>query len=138
MASGSTELGTVAYLDSSALIKLVIPEPESEKLRAELALWSRHASSAVARTEVVRAAARVDPAARERARLIVRAVSLIAVTDEILERAANLEPPTLRSLDALHLASALSLGGVLGPVVTYDARLAEAASAVGLDVLAPE
>jgi uncharacterized protein len=138
VASGSTELGSVAYLDSSALIKLVVPEPESERLRSELASWSRHASSALARTEVVRAAVRVDPAARERARRIVQAVSLIAVTDEILDRAAELEPPTLRSLDAVHLASALSLDGVLGPVVTYDARLAEAASAVGLDVLAPQ
>lgn len=63
------------------------------------------------RTEVVRAAARVDPAAREPAGRVVRALSLIAVTDEILDRAARLEPLLLRSLDALHLASALSLGG---------------------------
>ncbi len=137
MASGSTDLGRVAYLDSSALIKLVIPEPESERLRAELASWRRHATSALARTEVVRAAARVDAAARERARRIVQAVSLIAVTDGILDRAAELEPPALRPLDALHLASALSLEGALGPVVTYDVRLAEAASAAGLDVVAP-
>jgi predicted nucleic acid-binding protein len=135
--SGSSDLGLVAYLDSSALIKLVIREPESEALRAELASWSRCATSALARTEVVRAAARVDPAARAPARRIVQAVSLIAVTDEILDRAAGLELPTLRSLDALHLASALSLKGVLGPVVTYDLRLAEAAVAVGLDVVAP-
>jgi predicted nucleic acid-binding protein len=137
VASGSTDLGLVAYLDSSALIKLVIPEPESRTLRAELASWTRHATSALARTEVVRAAGRVDPAARALAGRIVRAVSLIAVTDELLDRAATLEPPSLRSLDALHLASALSLGGVLGPVVTYDVRLAEAASAAGLDVIAP-
>jgi uncharacterized protein len=135
--SGATDLGPVAYLDSSALIKLVIPEPESHTLRSELASWSRHATSALARTEVVRAAGRVDPAARERARRILQAVSLIAVTDEILDRAADLGPGTLRSLDAVHLASALSLESVLGPVVTYDLRLAEAASAAGLTVVAP-
>lgn len=137
MASASTELGLVAYLDSSALIKLVIPEPESDALRAALAPWRRRVTSALARTEVVRAAARVDPGARERARRIVGAVSLISVTDEILDRAAELEPPGLHSLDAVHLASALSLQEVLGPVVTYDARLAGAASALGLDVATP-
>jgi uncharacterized protein len=137
VASGSADLGPVAYLDSSALIKLVIREPESDALRVELAFWHRHATSALARTEVVRAAARVAFAARERARRIVVAVSLIAVTDEILDQAADLRPPALRSLDALHLASALSLKEVLGPVVTYDLRLAQAAEAVGLDVLAP-
>jgi uncharacterized protein len=131
------DLAPVAYVDSSALIKLVVPEAQSEKLRIELARWTRHASSAIARTEVVRAAARVDTAAGERARRILGAVSLIAVTDAILDRAAELEPAALRSLDALHLASALSLEGALGPVVTYDVRLGEAATAAGLDVLAP-
>ncbi|HSL65487.1 MAG TPA: type II toxin-antitoxin system VapC family toxin [Gaiellaceae bacterium] len=131
------DLAPVAYVDSSALIKLVVPEAESEKLRAELERWTRHASSAVARTEVVRAAARVDAAAPARASRVLRALSLIAITDEILDRAAELEPLTLRSLDALHLASALSLEGALGPVVTYDVRLGEAAKTAGLDVLAP-
>jgi uncharacterized protein len=137
VANGSTDLGLVAYLDSSALIKLVVPEPESAPLRAELAAWTRHATSALARTEVIRAAARVDPAARALAGRVVQAVSLIAVTDNILDRAAGLEPRALRSLDALHLASALSLEAVLGAVVTYDTRLAEAAEAAGLDVVAP-
>jgi uncharacterized protein len=131
------ELAPVAYLDSSALIKLVVPEAESEQLRLELARWNRHASSALARTEVVRAAARVDDSARERARRIVGAISLIAVTHEILDRAAELEPAALRSLDALHLASALSLADALGSVVTYDLRLGDAATAAGLDVRAP-
>jgi uncharacterized protein len=131
------DLAPVAYLDSSALIKLAVPEAESEQLRLELARWSRHASSAFARTEVVRAAARVDTEARERAQRVVRAISLIAVTDEILDRAAELEPAALRSLDAVHLASALSLAGALGTVVTYDVRLGEAATAAGFDVRAP-
>jgi hypothetical protein len=128
----------VAYLDSSALIKLVIPEPESERLRGELRRWDRHASSALARTEVVRAAARVDLAAREPAGRVVQALSLIAVTDEILDRAASLEPLVLRSLDAIHLSSAIALGDVLGPLVTYDVDLGDAARAAGIDVLAPK
>jgi hypothetical protein len=131
------DLAPVTYLDSSALIKLVVPEAETEGLRVELARWTRHASSALARTEVVRAAGRIDSAAREAAWRVVRAISLVAVTDEILDRAAELEPVTLRSLDAIHLASALSLEEALGSVVTYDVRLAEAATAAGLDVRAP-
>jgi predicted nucleic acid-binding protein len=131
------DFAPVAYLDSSALIKLVVPEAETERLRLELAAWSRYASSALVRIEVVRAAARVDARARERARRVVGAISLVAVTDEILDRAAELEPATLRSLDAVHLASALSLEDALGSVLTYDVRLQEAATAAGVDVRAP-
>ena len=131
------DLGAVAYVDSSALIKLVIPEAETEPLRRELARWERHASSALVRTEVLRAAARANPAARQPAQGVVRALSLIAVSDEILDRAALLEPAALRSLDAVHLASALFLDGALGALVTYDARLGEAARAAGLDVRSP-
>ncbi len=80
---------------------------------------------------------RVDAEAGERARRVVRAISLIAVTDAILDRAADLEPAALRSLDAVHLASALSLEEALGSVVTYDVRLGEAAKAAGLDVRTP-
>ena len=68
---------------------------------------------------------------------VVRALTLIAVTDEILTRAAHLEPPLLRTLDAVHLATALSLAEALGPIVTYDLRLADAARAAGIAVLAP-
>jgi uncharacterized protein len=137
-ANGLSELGPIAYLDSSALIKLVVPERETDKLRHELRGWTRTASSALVRTEVVRAAARVDAAFAEQARRVVRAISLVAVTGAILDRAAALAPPTLRSLDALHLATALSLEGALGAIVTYDARLAEAAVAAGVEVLAPQ
>jgi predicted nucleic acid-binding protein len=131
------ELDAIAYVDSSALIKLIVPEAESEALRHELEGWGRHASSAIARTEVVRAAARVDPAAREPARRLLETVSLIAVSDQILDRAASLAPASLRSLDALHLASALALGPALGSVITYDVRLGDAARATGADVRAP-
>jgi len=126
-----------AYVDSSALVKLVIPEAESAALRSELAGWQRHVCSALARTEVVRACARVEPSARGVAERVVAALDLIAVDDAILEDAARLEPTALRTLDAIHLASALALGEALGAVVTYDTRLEAGARAAGVATVTP-
>ena len=130
-------LPAVAYLDSSALVKLVVSEPDSEPLRAELERWGRYASSALARTEVVRAAAQRGRHARRTAAWLVRTLELVSVTDEVLDAAAAVEPVALGSLDAIHLVSALSLGDALGAVVTYDRRLADAARGAGLAVLTP-
>ena len=127
----------VAYIDSSALVKLAIPEPESDALRAELAGWERHVSSALARVEVVRACARVDAKARRIAEQIVGALDLIAVDDRVLEEAAVLGPVDLRSLDAIHLSSALLLGDALGVVIAYDDRLVEAMKAAGIPTATP-
>ncbi len=126
-----------AYVDSSALVKLVIPEPESDALRTELARWESHATSAIARVEVVRACARVDERARPIAEHLIAALDLIAVDDELLEEAARVAPKALRSLDAIHLASAVLVGTALGVVLAYDERLLEAAQAAGLPVAAP-
>jgi uncharacterized protein len=128
---------SAAYVDSSALVKLVIPEPESAALRAELGRWDRHVVSAVARVEVVRACARVDERARPVAEAIVGALDLVAVDDELLNGAAALAPAALRSLDAIHLASALLIGDALGVVVAYDERLLAAAREAGLPTTAP-
>ena len=125
------------YVDASALVKLVIPEEDSAALRDELGRWPRLKSSALVRTEVVRAAAIVSDAARDVALELVESIDLIAVDEEILDEAARLEPRSLRSLDAIHLASALSLGRGLGVVVTYDRRLEDGARRSGLRVLAP-
>lgn len=127
----------VAYIDSSALVKLAIPEPESDALRAELAGWERHVSSALARVEVVRACARVDAKAQRIAEQIVGALDLIAVDDRVLEEAALLGPAELRSLDAIHLASALLLGDALGVAIAYDDRLIEAMRAAGVPAATP-
>lgn len=128
---------TVAYVDSSALVKLVIPEPESAALRAELARWERQVSSALVRVEVVRACARVDARARGIAEEVVRALDLVAVDDELLDRAARVDPSALRSLDAIHVASALLVSDGLGVVIAYDERLTQAMAAVGLPTAAP-
>ena len=68
---------------------------------------------------------------------MLAAMNLLAVDDDLLDAAALLEPQTLRSLDAVHLASALSIGDALVAVVTYDRRLADAARGAGLAVLSP-
>ena len=127
----------VAYIDSSALVKLAIPEPESDALRVELTRWERHVSSALARVEVVRACARVDTKARRIAEQIVSALDLIAVDDRVLEEAALLGPVDLRSLDSIHLASALLLVDALGVAIVYDDRLLEAMGAAGIPTAAP-
>lgn len=126
------------YVDSSALVKLVIPEPESGPLRAELGRWERHVSSAVARVEVVRACGRVDSRARKVAEQVVRALDLISVDDDLLDEAARLEPVELRSLAAIHVASALLLGDALGVAITYDERMRQAMIAAGLPAANPQ
>jgi len=128
---------TVVYIDSSALVKLVVPEPESDALRAELAGWDRHVSSALARVEVVRACARVDEKAGRIAEQVVGALDLIALDERVLEEAALLRPVELRSFDSIHLASALLLGDALGVALVYDERLLEAMQATGMPVAAP-
>lgn len=131
------DLPPLAYLDASALVKLVVPEPESSALRAELTRWPRRVSSTLVRAELVRACARIDQAAHDRARDLLGGLSLVSVTDRVLDRAACVRPVSLRTLDAIHVASALALGETLGALITYDDRMADAAARAGLPLLAP-
>ena len=126
-------------LDSSALVKLVVDEPESATLETWLsgrAPLSVTASDLV-KVEVIRAVARADSAGVPRARTLLAGVDLVPVSRDLLETAADLGPPSLRSLDAIHLATALSLGSALDAFVVYDERLARAATEAGLPVVAP-
>ena len=127
------------YVDSSALVKLVVAEPETPALMARLSQQPTLVSSAVAAVEVIRAARRASTsqAVAARAREVVRAVHLLAVDARVLDHAAELEPRGLRTLEAIHLASALSIQDDLEAMVVYDERLAAAAEAAGLKVLAP-
>ncbi len=127
----------VAYLDTSAFVKLVALEPESAALQAALRAWPRRASSALLRVEALRTLRRVELGLVEVARRMLAEVDLIGIDNQLLEVAARLSPPELRSVDAVHLASALTLAGDLGAVVTYDSRLSAAATHLGLTVLAP-
>ena len=131
--------GELLYLDSSALVKLVLPEAETTALLASLAAWPTRVTSELAGVEVLRAVRRVatDGALETRAEEVMAGLHLLKMEADILDRAARLEPRTLRSLDAIHLASALSLGDDLGAMAVYDDVLALAAGACGLEVVAP-
>jgi predicted nucleic acid-binding protein len=130
--------GAVAYLDTSAFVKLIVAEPESSALRRAITRWPQHASSTLLRTETIRALRRSGntgqvPAARR----LLRGVRMVRVDEPLLDRAADLEPGELRTLDAIHLASALEIGQDLGVMIAYDIRLKEAAQAYGLAVESP-
>src|SRR3954451_4880706 len=127
------------YLDSSALVKLVLPEAESEALLASLSAWPVRVTSELARVEVVRGARRAagQPRTEQRADEVFAGLHLLKVDDGIFSAAARLEPRSLRSLDAIHLASAVSLGADLGAIVIYDSNMSAAAKGHGLQVLAP-
>jgi len=129
----------VIYLDSSAVLKLVFEEPESAALdewlaaRADLPV----VSSALAKVEVVRACRRIDSAALPEARALLAALDLIPLTGDVLDDAADVGDTPLRSLDAIHLASALTIRDELSAFVAYDLRLGDAAAAAGLPLARP-
>jgi predicted nucleic acid-binding protein len=125
------------YLDSSALVKLVVVEPESAALRRYLRTRPQRASCALAKVEVVRAVRPHGATAMTRARRLMRRLDVIQLDDELLESAAGLSSTVLRSLDAIHLAAALTLAEELTALVTYDERMATAAVTLGLPVAAP-
>jgi hypothetical protein len=128
----------LVYLDTSAFVKLVIPEPETAALVAQLTTMARLVASEILEVEALRATRRAsgeDGAAAARAQLT--GVRLLPLTDQIRKRASELEPVTLRSLDAIHIATALDLGERLARLYAYDARMAAAASGAGLCVCAP-
>ncbi len=127
------------YLDSSALLKLLHEERESAALTDWLATRSEIpvVSSELAKVEVIRACRRVKADALPNARALVSQLDLIPLTTAVLDEAAELGEPALRSLDALHLASALSICADLSFFVAYDQRLSEAAATVGLESVQP-
>lgn len=128
------------YLDSSALVKLVKAESESGALRRFLRRHSAdgRVTSALARVEVVRAVSAGGPVAVAHARRQLARVDQVTVDRDLLDEAATLAPGSiLRSLDAIHLASARSIGAELRAIVTYDQRMTEAAVALSLMVEAP-
>lgn len=129
--------GRAIYLDSSAIVKLVVAEPESAALRAYLRGRSPIVSSALSRTEVARALIPLGAAAVARGVKVLAQMELARVSDRVLTAAGTLLPLGLRSLDAVHLATAAQLGEDLARVVTYDARMAAGAADLGFEVTAP-
>jgi predicted nucleic acid-binding protein len=127
----------VVYLDSSALVKLVIAEAESPALRQYLSGEPERASCALARVEVLRAVRDHGSLALTRARRLLQRVHLVPIDDELLDAAATVDPRVLRSLDAIHLAAAQLFGDELTAVVTYDRRMAAAARLIDVTVATP-
>lgn len=126
---------SATFLDTSAIVKLALHEPESLALIDFLDGQVHVEASELAIAEAGRALRRLDAGADDASVLDV--LVLHRVTPDILRRAARLEPPTLRTLDAIHLATALAHGDGDVQFVTYDGPLAAAARAHGVRVLQP-
>ncbi len=129
---------SAVYIDSSAFIKLVVEETESVPVRTFLANRNaRRVSSALLRTESLRAVRHLGPDALATVREGLRRVDLIGIDDRILDAAGLLEPRVLRTLDAIHLATAMAVGDDLELIVTYDERMVGAARLMGLSTATP-
>ncbi len=127
------------YLDSSALVKLALTEPESAALTRYLTERSDQAvvSSALHRTEVLRAIWVAEPGALTRGVRLVRRIGRVALSTEVLDNAATLPPQRLGPTDAIHLASALAIRRDLSAFIAYDKRLLDAAAEAGLPTASP-
>ena len=126
------------YVDTSAVVKLVVAEPESAALRAWLLEPGRELVACdLVRTELFRVVRRVAPEVMVQARRVLETITLVQVSTSMFEIAGRVDPVDLRSLDAVHLAAALELGDDLEGVLTYDERLAAAANLHGIRTVAP-
>lgn len=118
-------------------MKLPLQEAEHEALREELAEWDGYVSSSLLGVEAIRVCARHGDEYARDARAWLEGVALLPLDHAVLDEASSLEPTGLRSLDALHLATALSIRDELGALVCYDERLGEAAADRGFKVVRP-
>ena len=129
-------MSQLAYVDASAFVKLVIDEPESDALGDALTRLTM-TSSAILEVEATLVVRRRQPRSFNAVRRLRGSVRLVDVEGGIRRAAGDLEDPGLRSLDAIHLATALSLGERCGAFFAYDDRLIAAARAHGLSVTVP-
>jgi len=129
----------VIYLDSSALVKLAVTEPESAALARWLAERADQplVSSALHRAEVARAVWRAEPGALPRSYRVMKRIARVALSADVLDDSATMQPQDLDAAQAIHLASALALKRDLVAFVSYDSELAAAARDAGLPVASP-
>jgi predicted nucleic acid-binding protein len=127
----------VIYLDSSAIVKLVVEESETSALIKELRQGDRHVTSRVGLIEVGRAAGRHGGVDAPRLRQVINGLDIIELTAAIASTASSIGPSDLRTLDAIHLASALALREELSQFVSYDDRLNAGAKLHGLAITSP-
>ena len=126
------------YIDTSALVKLVSAEPETQALQTWQFQKDRDlVAGDLGQTELLRAARKLTPAHVQVAREVLDSMLLMRLGERVFKQAGFLDPHSLRSLDAIHLATALDLGHDLEGIVTYDTRLAEAAVHNGVRVVSP-
>jgi uncharacterized protein len=126
------------YLDSSAFVKLAVEEPETAALQAFLSEQGHpRVSSALLRTEALRAVRHLPADALAAVREGLRRIDLVGIDDRVLDAAGALDPRVLRTLDAIHLATALAIGDDLEAIITYDERMVEAARLLGIVTAAP-
>lgn len=130
-------MSLVRYFDSSAIVKLVVDEPESEPLRAYARTGGTTATSIVGIVEARRAAARRGEMDPREMTFALGGFEVLELDSRVADAATRMAPPTLRALDAIHVASAAELGADLEALVTYDARMVEAARSAGLPVVSP-
>jgi len=130
------------YMDTSALTKLLIAEPETPELRnwltAQIDRGDSAATSALGKVELMRTVARYgDTGQAERARYLLDGLDILPLTEPMLTLAESIGPATLRSLDAIHLAAAAHFEQELTAVVTYDHRLLSGCRDIGLTTASP-
>jgi hypothetical protein len=132
-------VNAAAYVDASALVKLFKAEQETDAFRAALADWPVQVASELIRVEAVCTARRLgDSDALQRAKAALEQITLIPITPEIIELATDAHTPPLRAMDAVHLATALTMREDLGAIFVYDSDLHAAAQARDLKPLAPQ
>lgn len=126
------------YLDASAVVKLVLAESESVALAGAIgSVGVALCTSDLARVEVVRAVGRSGAELIPLAKAVLRRHRFVAVNRVLLDTASTVGGAALRSLDAIHLASAMQLGALITGFVAYDRRLLDAAAALGLRTMSP-
>lgn len=130
------------YVDTTALTKLLIAEPETPELQAWLSTHLSQgefaATSALSQIELMRVVARYgDSAQTERARYLLDGIDILPITESLLTAAATISPPTLRTLDTLHLAAATQIQQELTAFVTYDHHLVDGCRKLGFPAVSP-
>ena len=130
------------YMDTSALTKLLISEPETPELRtwltAQIDQGDSAATSALGRVELMRTVARYGNSGHsDRARYLLDGLDILPLTEPVMTLAESIGPATLRSLDAIHLAAAAFFKQQLTTFVTYDHRLLEGCRNIGLTTASP-
>jgi predicted nucleic acid-binding protein len=118
-------------------VKLPLREAECEALLLELSKWDGYVSSALLGVESIRACGRYGEQYAADARAFLVDIALVPLDDAVLAEATSIDPAGLRSLDALHLATALSIRDEIGAFIAYDERLIAAATSGGFSVLSP-